>query len=264
MKMHGLGNDFVVIDRRVAPVSLTGAQIRAIADRNCGVGFDQLAFIDPAEGADAKLTFYNPDGSTSAACGNATRCIARHLMRATGTGALVLETERGRLACKDAGDGLTSVNMGAPLVDWSDIPLAHPVDTLHLPIDGDPVATGMGNPHCTFFVPDAASVDIAAFGPRYERHAFFPQRTNVEAAEIVDRNTIRVRIWERGTGVTRASGSCACAAAVGAARRDLTDRRVHVHVDGGELLIDWTDAGVWLTGPTAHVFDGELDIGALQ
>jgi diaminopimelate epimerase len=263
MKMHGLGNDFVVIDRRNSGVSLTPEQIRAIGDRHRGIGFDQLAMIDAADDAEAHLTFYNSDGSTSAACGNATRCIARHLMDVSGLDVLVLSTERGSLTCRDAGDGLTSVNMGAPFLDWSDVPLAEPMKTLNLPIDGDPVATGMGNPHCTFFVDDADGIDIAAFGQRFETHDLFPERTNVEVVQVLDRQTIRVRIWERGTGVTLASGSCSCAAAVAAARRELTGRDVRVIVDGGELQISWRDDGVWMTGPTTHVFDGILDLGAL-
>jgi diaminopimelate epimerase len=264
MKMHGLGNDFVVIDRRSRPVELRMDEVRLIGDRHRGVGFDQLALIDDDAGADARLTFYNADGSLSAACGNATRCIARHLMATEGKRCVTLRTERGLLACEDAGDGLTRVNMGPPLLAWDEIPLAEAMDTLHLPLDGDPVATGMGNPHCTFFIDDAEGADIADIGPRIETHPLFPERTNVELVEVRGRSTIRVRIWERGTGVTLASGSCSCASAVAAARRGLTDRRVTVIVDGGRLEIDWRDDGVWMTGPTAHVFDGvlHLDRGA--
>ena len=264
MKMHGLGNDFVVIDRRRHPVELREDEVRLVGDRHRGVGFDQLALIDLDDTTDARLTFFNADGSVSAACGNATRCIARYLMETEGKTNLSLRTERGLLACEDAGDGLTRVNMGPPLLAWDEIPLAREMDTLHLPIDGDPVATGMGNPHCTFFIDDAEGADIAGFGPGIETHPLFPQRTNVELVEVRDRGTIRVRIWERGTGVTLASGSCSCAAAVAAARRGLTDRRVTVIVDGGTLAIDWREDGVWMTGPTAHVFDGvlHLDRGA--
>jgi diaminopimelate epimerase len=260
MKMHGLGNDFVVIDRRSHPVELRDSEVRLIGDRHRGVGFDQLALIDADDGADARLTFLNADGSVSAACGNATRCIARHLMDALGKTAVTLRTDRGLLRCEDAGHGLTRVNMGAPLTVWDEVPLAHQADTLHLPIEGDPVATGMGNPHCTFFIDGADGADIAAIGPRVETHPLFPERTNVELVEVRGRDEIRVRIWERGTGVTLASGSCSCAAAVAAARRGLTDRSVKVVVDGGTLEIDWRDDGVWMTGPTAHVFDGVLHL----
>jgi len=258
MKMHGLGNDFVVIDRRAMPVELSPAQVRAIGDRHRGIGFDQLALIDGDDAADARLTFFNPDGSLSAACGNATRCIARHLMDEGGVEALTLRTERGALACRDAGDGSTSVNMGPPLLDWRDIPLAAPTDTLHLPIEGDPVATGMGNPHCTFFVEDVRAVDIAAFGARFETHPLYPERTNVQVASVSGPDRLRLRVWERGAGQTLASGSSSCAVAVAAARRGLTGRRVRIDLDGGTLDIDWREDGVWMTGETVHVASGHL------
>ena len=264
MKMHGLGNDFVVIDRRAGGAVVTPDLARALGDRHRGVGFDQLAVIEPDETVAARLTFFNADGSLSATCGNATRCIARYLMDETGKAALGLRTERGVLACEDAGGGLTRVNMGQPLTDWADIPLAEPTDTLSLPIAGDPVATGMGNPHCTFFVDDAGAVDLAAFGGAHETHPLFPDRTNVEVVQVLSKSEIRLRIWERGTGITLASGSCSCAAAVAAARRCLTDRKVTVLVDGGTLQIDWRDDGIWMTGPTAHVFDGVLTQAFLE
>jgi diaminopimelate epimerase len=257
-KMHGAGNDFVVIDRRAAPVEVAPALIRALADRHRGVGFDQLALIDACADADARLTFYNPDGSTSAACGNATRCIANALMAGTGAARLRLRTGRGILLAERGAAGEVRVNMGAPLLDWAEVPLAHEVDTLHLPIAGDPVATGMGNPHLTFFVADAEAVDLAREGAALEHHPLYPQATNVEFVQILAPDAIRLRIWERGTGITLASGSCSCAAAVAAARRGLTGRRVRVEVDGGTLQVDWRADGVWLAGPTAHVFEGVL------
>ena len=257
-KMHGLGNDFVVVDARLPGPVMTAELAQALGDRHRGVGFDQLAVIEADPEAAARLTFYNADGSLSATCGNATRCIARYLMDESGAAALTLRTERGLLACEDAGDGLTRVNMGAPLLAWDEVPLACEMDTLHLPIDGDPVATGMGNPHCTFFVPDAEAVDLSVFGPAQETHPLFPERTNVEVVQVLGPSEIRLRIWERGTGITLASGSCSCAAAVAAARRGLTGRAVTVRVDGGTLHIDWREDGVWMTGPTAHVFTGTL------
>jgi len=160
------------------------------------------------------------------------------------------------LAAVDAGGGLTSVNMGPPQLDWQDIPLAQAMDTLRLPIEGTPTATGMGNPHCTFFVEDVATVDLAQFGAATEHHPLFPQRTNVQIAQITGPDRIRMRVWERGTGITLASGSSSCATAVAAARRGLTGRRVAIDLDGGTLAVDWRADGVWLTGPTAHVFDG--------
>ncbi|RDW12629.1 diaminopimelate epimerase [Paracoccus thiocyanatus] len=256
MKMHGLGNDFVVIDSRQTGALPDAATVAAIADRHRGVGFDQLAVILPGGDADARLVFFNADGSVSAACGNATRCIARFLMDETGAGGLRLATDHALLAAEDAGGGLTRVNMGAPVLDWAGIPLAEDVDTLHLPVPGAPVATGMGNPHMTFFVPDAEAVDLDRFGPEHEHHPLYPQRTNVEVVQVVSDSEIVLRIWERGTGITLASGSCSCAAVVAAARRGLTGRRVRVNVPGGILEIDWREDGVWMTGPTAHVFDG--------
>jgi len=256
MKMHGLGNDFVVIDARTAGAVLSVAQVVAIADRHMGVGFDQLAVIEPSSDADAKLLFYNADGSLSAACGNATRCIARHLLDETGKVALSLRTERGLLHAKDAGGGLTSVNMGAPMLDWRDVPLAHEMDTLELPIEGGPTATGMGNPHCSFFVEDAEAVDLAARGAEIEHHPLFPERTNVQFASVIGPDHLRMRVWERGTGITLASGSSSCAVGVAAARRGLTGRSIRIDLDGGQIAVDWRDDGVWMTGPTMHVFSG--------
>lgn len=256
MKMHGLGNDFVVIDLRAGGDAPSAAQIARIADRNRGVGFDQMAAIYPDDTADLRLVFWNADGSLSSACGNATRCIARHVMDESGKTRLTLRTDHAILLAEDAGNGLTRVNMGQPVLDWREIPLAQDVDIDHLPIPGDPVATGMGNPHMTFFVDDAASVNLNGFGPEHEHHPLYPQRTNVEVVQVLSRDEILLRIWERGTGPTLASGSCSCAAAVAAARRGLTDRRVKVNVPGGVLNIDWRDDGVWMEGPTAHVFSG--------
>ncbi len=192
------------------------------------------------------------------ACGNATRCIARMLMDESGRTSLSLSTARGVLQARDAGDGCTSVNMGAPQLHWRDIPLTEEMDTLELPIEGAPVATGMGNPHCTFFVEDAEAVQLESFGPRYEHHPLYPERTNVQVAQIVAPDHIRMRVWERGTGITLASGSSSCAAVVAAARRGFTGREVRVDLDGGTLQIAWAEDGVWMTGPTTHVFSGTL------
>src|SRR6056297_1487858 len=257
MKMHGLGNDFVVIDLRQGESPPSAARIRAIADRHTGVGFDQLAVVTLRE-EKPHLTFYNADGSTSATCGNATRCIARHLMEETGQTDLTLTTDRGQLQAVDAGDGLTSVNMGPPQLTWQEIPLAEAMDTLELPIEGSPAATGMGNPHCTFFVEDAEAIPLEQFGPRYEHHPLYPERTNVQVAQVTGSDRIRMRVWERGAGITLASGSSSCAVAVAAARRGLTGRAVRIDLDGGTLHIDWREDGVWMTGPTTHVCDGMI------
>jgi diaminopimelate epimerase len=258
MKMHGLGNDFVVIDCRAGGPDVTPALARALADRHRGVGFDQMAVIGADGAADLRLDFLNADGSASAACGNATRCIARWEMDRTGKTALVIATGRRQLHAIDAGNGITEVNMGPPETDWQRIPLAGPADTLHLPLPGDPVATGMGNPHCSFFVQDVGAVDLASFGPAHGTHPLFPERTNVQVVQVLSPARLRMRVWERGTGITLASGSSSCAVAVAAARRGLTGRKVTVQTDGGALDVDWRADGVWLAGPSVHVFDGVL------
>jgi len=255
-KMHGLGNDFVVVDARQRANPITPDLARAIGDRHFGVGFDQLAVILSTDDAEARLEFWNADGSLSAACGNATRCVAGLLFDETGREQITLQTDRGRLICQNVGRGIYRVNMGPPQLDWHEVPLAREVDTLRLPIDGDPVALGMGNPHCVFFVPDAQAVPLESLGPKFEYHPLYPERTNVEFVQVLNSGEIRLKIWERGAGVTLASGSCSCASVVAAVRRGLTERRVQVHVDGGTLEIDWRDDGVWMSGPTAHVFDG--------
>ncbi len=264
MKMHGLGNDFVVLDARAQPIVLTENQIIAIADRHKGIGYDQLTVIEATDSADAHLVFYNADGSTSAACGNATRCIARHLMDESGADSLTLTTDRGTLHARDAGNGLTSVNMGQPQLSWDEVPLAHEMDTLALPIDGAPTATGMGNPHCTFFVDDAEAVDLPAFGALHEHHPLYPERTNVQVAQIIGENHIRMRVWERGVGITLASGSSSCATAVAAHRRGLTGRQVQIDLDGGTIWIDWREDGVWMTGGTEHVMSGTFTTAFLE
>ena len=256
MKMHGLGNDFAVIDARGGPAAPVDAALaRAMGDRHRGVGFDQLAVIADAADADLALAFWNADGSMAGACGNATRCVAAWEMARRGTERLTLRTARGVLAAEARPDGLVAVDMGAPVLDWASIPLARAVDPDRLPIAGDPVATGMGNPHCTFLVEDAEAADLAAYG-RHEHDPLFPERTNVQVASLAGPDVLRARVWERGVGPTLASGSSACAVAVAAHRRGLVGRSVTVILDGGALAIDWREGGVWMTGPVAHVFDG--------
>jgi diaminopimelate epimerase len=263
LKMHGLGNDFVVIDARGRENPMTAARARLIGDRHFGIGFDQLALIR-VDGNITAVDYWNADGSLSDACGNATRCVARLMMAETGDSAVVLRTGRGDLMCEDAGNGLIRVNMGQPQLDWQDIPLAHETDTVALPIDGAPVATGMGNPHCSFFVENAAAVDLDELGPRIENHALFPERTNVQVVEVMDSTNLRVRVWERGVGHTLASGSSSCAVTVAGARTGLTERKVTVHLDGGNLEIDWRDDGVWMTGPTMLVSSGTFSAEFLK
>ncbi|NPD14002.1 diaminopimelate epimerase [Xinfangfangia sp. D13-10-4-6] len=264
IKMHGAGNDFVVIDsRRRAGAVVTPALAQALGDRNRGVGFDQLAEIRPAEGADFTLDFWNSDGSRAGACGNATRCVSDYVMRDLGKDAVTLLTARGSLRAERLADGRVTVNMGQPQLDWAEVPLSHPVDTLHLPLAGDPAAVGMGNPHCVFFVPDAGAADVAGRGPEIEHDPLFPQRTNVEFASLTAPDRLRMRVWERGAGITLACGSGACATAVAAHLRGLTGRRVTLDLDGGVLEIDWREDGVWMTGPVALVFEGQLSAAFL-
>jgi diaminopimelate epimerase len=264
LKMHGLGNDFVIIDARNAESPVTESMARAIGERHFGVGYDQLVVLTTSDGADVDMVFWNSDGSLSDACGNASRCIARLVMGETGADQVMLRSGNGLLAARMADDGLISVNMGQPQLTWDTVPLAWDVDLIELPIDGAPGAAGMGNPHCVFVVDDADGVDLVARGSLIETHELFPQRTNVEFIHIIDRQTIRQRTFERGAGVTLACGSGACAVAVVAHRKGLTDRAVTIQLDGGELQIDWRDDGVWMTGPTTLVFEGRLSSEFLE
>lgn len=259
-KMHGAGNDFVVIDRRLGGEPVTAALARAVGDRHRGVGFDQLAELLPSHAADLRLVFWNADGSQAGACGNATRCVAALVMDETGAESLAIETARGLLHARRE-DGRIWVNMGAPILDAAGIPLAPGTDPLHLPIEGDPMAVGMGNPHCVFLVPDAEAAALETLGPALEHHPLFPERTNVEFAHLLAPDRLRMRVWERGTGVTLACGSGACATAVAAHLRGLTGRRVSLQADGGPLEVDWREDGVWLSGPVATVFEGYLAEG---
>lgn len=257
IKMHGAGNDFVILDsRQRAGRIVTPALAAAVGDRNRGVGFDQLAEILPAQTADFHLDFWNSDGSEAGACGNASRCVADLVMRDLGRDALRFTTARGELAARRLPGGGVSVNMGPPQLDWADVPLARDLDPLRLPLEGAPAAVGMGNPHCIFFVDDAEAVPLTTLGPQIEHDPLFPARTNVEFASLTGPDHMRMRVWERGAGVTLACGSGACAVAVAAHLRGLTGRQVALDLDGGRLEIDWRDDGVWMTGPTARVFDG--------
>ncbi len=258
LKMHGAGNDFVILDSRGGRAVTTSALARALGDRNRGVGFDQLAEIRDAEGADIALDFWNADGSRAGACGNATRCVADRVMAGLGRESLHIRTERGDLHAVRSADGRVSVNMGQPILDWAAVPVARDVELLHLPLRGDPAAVGMGNPHCIFFVPDAEAVDLPARGAAVEHDPLFPARTNVEFASLLAPDHLRMRVWERGAGITLACGSGACATAVAAHQRGLTGRQVTLDADGGVLTVDWREDGVWLSGPVALVFEGRL------
>jgi diaminopimelate epimerase len=262
-KMHGLGNDFVVLDRRSGKLSLSAAQIRRIADRRCGVGCDQLLSLEPSERADVFMRVHNPDGSESGACGNGTRCVARLIMEERGGTRALIETAAGILTVTAGIHGYTA-DMGMPRFGWDEIPLAGAADTLALdlalgPLER-PVAVNMGNPHAVFFVEDAESVPLAELGPELEHHPMFPERTNIGVVEVRDPRTLRVRVWERGAGLTAACGSGACAAVVAAARRGLAERAAKVLLDGGTLRIAWAETErVLMTGGAMHSFKGHLD-----
>ena len=258
LKMHGLGNDFVIIDARATEILITAETARAIGHRNFGVGCDQLAVLTTSSDADVDVAFWNSDGSMAGACGNASRCIGRLIMEESGKGLVSLRTNRGILPVQDVDGNFLSVNMGQPQLSWSDVPLAQDVDLTMLPIDGTPGAVGIGNPHCVFVVDDLESMDLPKLGAFYEHHALFPERTNVEFIKILDSQNIRMRVWERGGMITLACGSGACAAVVVAHRKGLTEREVTVHLDGGPLMISWRDDGVWMTGTTQLVFSGTL------
>jgi len=263
-KMHGLGNDFVVVDARTEAFPLTAAQAAAIADRRRGGGCDQVIVLEPADDADLFMRIYNADGSEAEACGNATRCVASLLFAEREGTAAVIRTLGGRLPATRSADGAVTVDMGMPRFGWQEIPLAREVDTLRLDFTcgplHDPTALSVGNPHVVFFVADVETVDLAVLGPRIEHDPLFPRRTNVQVVQPLPDGDLRQRIWERGAGLTQASGSGACAAIVGAVRRGLAPRRARLHQPGGTLTMEWreSDDHILMTGPVATSFCGVL------
>ncbi|GGF22011.1 diaminopimelate epimerase [Aliidongia dinghuensis] len=265
-KMHGLGNDFVVIDGRVRPIRVSEAAAQAIGDRHTGVGFDQLIVLEPPQSADADvfMRILNSDGSEAGACGNATRCVVSKVLGESGRERIVIETISGLLPAERAAMGEITVDMGPARLDWRDVPLAEPMDTLAVPVGlpelGDATCSSMGNPHATFFVPDLDAVDMARLGPQLEHHRLFPARANIGFAQVVAPGRIRLQVWERGAGLTLACGSGACATLVAAARRGLTGRKAEILVKHGRLVIEWREDGhVLMTGPVATSFTGTLD-----
>jgi diaminopimelate epimerase len=268
LKMHGLGNDFVVFDARDAALALTPAQARGLADRRFGIGCDTVVIIGPGSAeADASLRFINADGGEIESCGNATRCVARLLMDERGLTSVRLASRAGLLACRDAGKGLVEADMGPARLEWNEIPLAEAQDTRNfmLPLDGQALAVSaasMGNPHCILFVPDAEKVPVAVLGPKIETHTLFPARTNVEFVSVISENRLRMRVWERGIGITLACGTGACAALVAAARLGKSGRKAEIVLDGGSLQIAWreNDGHVIMTGPSTLVYRGQVDL----
>ena len=264
-KMHGLGNDFVVLDGRAAPLGLTRAEIVALADRQRGIGCDQLIILEsPPAGADVFMRIHNPDGSEAGACGNATRCIASLISAETGKAQVVVRTISGDLPSEKTQNGLWQVDMGLARLGWRDVPLAQEADTLHVPLAcgpvADPAACSMGNPHANFFVPDLDALPISEIGPRLERDPIFPDRANIGFVQVMSPDHLRLVVWERGAGLTLACGSGACAAMVNAHRRGLTGRAARISMPGGDLFMEWRQDGhVLMTGPVATAFTGQVD-----
>lgn len=265
-KMHGLGNDFVILDARARPFDLPTATIAAIGDRHRGVGFDQLITIAPATDADVTLLFHNSDGSEAGACGNGTRCAASLILAETGKTRITLRTAHGLLAAETLPDGTVRVDMGKPRLEWDAVPLARPMDTLHVPLSAEGVSDAaccsMGNPHATFFVEDLDALDITRIGPLLEHDPLLPQRGNIGFAQVLAPDHIRLTVWERGAGLTLACGSGACATVVNAVRRGLTERALTITMPGGDLQLEWrADGHVLMAGPVATSFTGEFPVG---
>lgn len=269
IKMHGIGNDFVIIDCRTSGRMPEPKLAAFLTDRRLGVGCDQLIPLMPPEdpSADIYMRIVNLDGSESGACGNATRCVGDLIMKETGRDAVTIQTKAGLLACTRAENGQITVDMGVPKLEWQQIPVAFECDTLHLPvksvyklIKNPPVGVNMGNPHAVFFVDDVENFPVSEIGPEIETNSLFPERTNVEFAKVLDRARIRMRVWERGAGETAACGSGACATAVAAVRQGYADRRCDIILNGGTLGIYWreSDNHLFMTGPVAYVYEGTI------
>jgi diaminopimelate epimerase len=273
IKMHGAGNDFVVVECRVEEFNLSDSDIKEICNRQKGVGCDQLVLLKASSVADVRVEFYNGDGSKSGACGNGTRCVASLIMMQNEEPTATIETGGGILECYATGEfskddeELYTVNMGAAKFGWQDIPLASEMDTLKLPIPaiegwGDGAsAVNMGNPHAVFFVDDNHAINLEVEGSALENNPIFPERANIEAVQIISRNEINLRVWERGAGETLACGSGACAAVAAGVRRKLLDNKVKVHLLGGDLDIEIIEGGdILMTGPVAIVFTGVIEL----
>jgi diaminopimelate epimerase len=273
VKMNGLGNEIVVVDLRTQADSVTPEDARSAA-RPDGAPYDQLMVLHAprAQGTDAYVRIYNNDGSESGACGNGMRCVADILFKETGKTVLTFETKAGLVNCwKQAAPLTSTVDMGAPRFAWNEIPLAEEfrdtraielqIGPIDAPVLHSPSVVNMGNPHAIFWVDDVNAYDLGRFGPLLENHPMFPERANISLAQVVSRDRIVMRTWERGAGLTKACGSAACAAAVAAARLRRTDRKVTVTLPGGDLAIEWRerDDHVLMTGPVAYEYEGRFD-----
>ncbi len=274
-KMNGLGNDFVIADTRMESMRVTGALARALAERETGIGCDQVAALEPSSEADVFMRIFNADGSEVGACGNVSRCVAVLLAEETGDRDCVIETASGVIEAEAIRLDGAWVDMGAPRFGWAEIPLAHPVDDANAVFIGpagagaaadDVFALGLasvvniGNPHCIFWVDDADAIDLARIGPALEQHPLFPERVNISMAQVDGPDSITLRVWERGAGLTRACGTAACAVTVAAARTGRANRQVTVNLPGGALDIDWraSDDHIIMTGPVEWEHHGEI------
>ena len=273
LKMNGLGNDFVVFDVRGTSARIGPNAARYVANRKLGVGCDQVIVIEPSKRADVFMRILNADGSEVGACGNATRCVGALISRETGRTETVIETAAGLLRSTAHADGSVTIDMGPARLGWNDIPLARAFDdtaTLDLSFDdgkggelSGPGAVSVGNPHCIFIVDDTDAYDLAEIGPRIERDGIFPERANISLAQITAPDVVKLRVWERGTGLTRACGTAACAAAVATVRKGLTNRRVTIGLPGGNLNIEWReqDGHILMTGPWTLDYEDVFDFG---
>jgi diaminopimelate epimerase len=257
-KMHGLGNDFVIFDAREAPLEMDEARARSIADRRTGIGCDQLILLEPSDDADVRMRIWNSDGGEVEACGNASRCVALML------GGENRIATRGGMVEASADGSAAKVDFGEPRFGWDEIPLAYPLDTARMPVAWEeltaPFAVRVGNPHVIFFVDDADSIDLARLGPLIENDPLFPERVNVSVASR-EAGAIRMRVWERGAGLTQACGTAACAAAVAAVSRGLAVSPVELRLPGGSLSVDWAPGGtVRMSGAATFVFEGEVEL----
>ena len=269
-KMNGLGNDFVVLDARARAIALDDARAKAIADRKAGIGCDQVIVLEPSSSADVRMRIWNQEGSEVESCGNASRCVADLLFAEKGKARVTIETKGGLLVADRGGERMVTVDNGAPRFDWKDIPLSEPfADTRHIelqvgPIDRSlihsPSVVNVGNPHCIFWVKDLDIVDLSKVGPMLEFHPLFPERANISLALVEARDHVRLRVWERGAGLTRACGTAACAVMAAGFRLRLIDAKCRVSLPGGDLLMERREADghILMTGPVAHEFEGEL------
>lgn len=269
LKLHGTGNDFVLLDARKQGVSLKKEQVIRLSDRHFGIGCDQLLVLKRSTKAEAFMQIFNADGSEISTCGNATRCVADFLMNESGKPEATIETGAGIRSGIRAQNGEVEVNMGQPRLSWQEIPLSESRNTLHLGLElgllADPVAVNMGNPHAIFFVRDLAHIKLEQWGPILENHKLFPERENISAVQVIDETHLKMQVWERGTGITLACGSAACAAVVAGVLREKTKPHCTVELPGGTLNVEWkrtpeNTGDVLMRGPVAYVFRGEIEV----